>query len=79
MRTQNTFAVPAPDPQAKLENAFLEEYLRTRGYTLASLKDLPDEESKPLMAEACLYASIKLTEIETRSRFVDEVHGMVQH
>ena len=63
--------------QAQLENAFTAEYLDGRGYSTADLKDLPDEEGRRLMAEASRYASIQLCQVETRSHFVREMHGVV--
>ena len=75
----NTAPPDAPaveDPHARLEKAFIEEYLRSRGYTLKTLHGLPEELVKQLMTEASLYASAKLTELESRAHFVDEVHGV---
>ncbi len=63
------------DPQAALERAYIEEYLRGQGYTLQSLQDLPEEEAKRLMIEASSYASAKLAEVEMRAQFVDDIHG----
>lgn len=66
---------PPEDPQAKLERAYLEEYLQSRGYSLKDIPQLPAEQAKALMVEACKYASTKLAEVETRSRLVHELHG----
>jgi hypothetical protein len=63
------------DPHARLERAFLEEFLRERGYSLAALRTLPEELARQLMTEASTYASSRLTEVEARAHFVDEVHG----
>ena len=63
------------DPSAQLEKAIIEEYLRNRGLTLETLESLPKKTRKKLMAEATRYASLKLTELEARARFVDEVHS----
>jgi hypothetical protein len=63
------------DPHAQLEKSLIEEYLRNNGCTLKRLRDLPEETARRLMTEASLYASIRLTVVETRARFVHEVHG----
>ncbi len=66
---------PPEDPQARLERSYLEEYLQTRGYSLKDIPYLPKEEARALMIEACKYASIKLAEVEMRSRLVHDLHG----
>ena len=64
------------DPRAQLEKALIADYLRTRGYELEKLHELPEELAKQLMTEASTYASGKLTEIEARSHFIHEIHGV---
>ena len=62
-------------PQSVLEMQFLEEYLREKGYSLEDLHLLPEELALRLRKEACLYASLKLAEMEARGHFVREIHG----
>jgi hypothetical protein len=62
------------DPHARLEKAFIEEFLHERGYSLKELHTLPEEQARQLMTEASTYASSRLTEVEARAHFVDEVH-----
>jgi hypothetical protein len=66
------------DPHAQLEKAFIEEYLRERGYSLKDLHTLPEALARQLMTEASIYASSKLTEVEARAHFVGEVHDASQ-
>jgi len=61
-----------------LEQAFIAEYWRDRGYDPDHLDDLPEELVRALMTEASVYASGRLTEIEARASFVAEVHGLVE-
>lgn len=75
MDTDRTFAPLEDDPHARLERAFIAEYLHNQGYELEKLHELPDATVKRLMTEASLYASSKLTEVEARAHFVNEVHG----
>jgi hypothetical protein len=62
-------------PLAQLERALIEEFLRTRGYDSQALADLPEQQRQMLLAEASVYASARLTEVESRSRFLHDIHG----
>lgn len=62
------------DMHAILEKTLIETYLKGKGYTLEDLKKLPEAEAKRLMAEASVYASGKLAELEERAHFVQELH-----
>ncbi len=73
---------PMEEPEAPLERMYIEAYLQRRGYTLHcgdyplhSICDLAESEAKRLMTAASIYASTKLTEVETRAHFVEEIHG----
>jgi hypothetical protein len=59
----------------RLERALIEEYLDVRGYDPVSLAALPQIERARLLAEASVYASGKLVEVEARSHFLDEIHS----
>ena len=65
---------PVEDPNAMLEKALIEEYLREKGYSHEDLKKLPPEIVEQLMKEASQYASLKLEEVEARAHFVKELH-----
>lgn len=69
---QNVDAVE--DPNALLENALIEEYLKEKGYTHDDLKKLPPELAAKLMKEASRYASLKMEEVEARAHLVKELH-----
>ena len=66
---------PLQDPNGPLESQLINEFLRMRGYDLRSLERLPDDERRRLLREASMHAAGKLTEIEARAHFVDELHG----
>lgn len=68
---------PPENPQARLEMSFIETYLSNKGYHFKDLHNLPIETSRALMTEACIFASSKLAEIETRSALINELHGNV--
>jgi hypothetical protein len=63
------------DPAALMERAFIEEFLQTRGHSLATLKTLPHDQSAALMKEASRHASARLTEVESRAHFIDSIKG----
>lgn len=60
-------------PQSALERQYIEEFLNEKGYSLKSLRDLPEQERHELLRAACTYASLKLAEVESRSRFRQEI------
>lgn len=62
-------------PLEGLEQMLIAEFLRERGYDASRLAQLTESERYALMSDASVYASTKLTEIETRSHFVHEIHG----
>ncbi len=61
-------------PQSALERKFIEEYLQSKGYRLADLHNLPKEDVKRLMTEACKFTSYKLAEMESRAKFREKIH-----
>jgi hypothetical protein len=61
-------------PQSALERKYIEEYLQSKGYRLKDLQELPKEEVKRLMTEACTYSSFKLAELESRAKFREKIH-----
>lgn len=62
-------------PQAPLETMLIDEYLQRKGFaSIKELCNLPENEAKKLLIEACRFASLKLAEIESRARFRTELH-----
>ena len=59
---------------ALLERCLIDEYLQSKGYTRESLKLLPGDVAQQIMKEASTYASGKLSEIEIRARFTEDLH-----
>ena len=62
-------------PKAELEKAYIDEYLREKGYSIKELSMLPDQDAKRLMKEACLYAAFKLEELESQARLHAKLHN----
>jgi hypothetical protein len=61
-------------PQSPLERQLIIDYLWTKGYRLENLQTLPADLAKELMTAACTYASLKLAEIEARSKFLLKIN-----
>ncbi len=70
--------VVAVDPHAELERALIAEFLERRGMSLAALKELPDDQAAALLKAASLYASGRLTEMESRAHLVEDLHRAPQ-
>jgi hypothetical protein len=75
MNTKEMVVGPARDPEAQLERAFIEEFLRTRGHDLRSVQALPPADRQPLLERAALYAAAKLAEVEARAHYIHELGG----
>ena len=67
----------AEPPLARLEQALIDEYVRTRGCEPDRLGELTAVEREALLKAASLYASGKLCEVETRSHYVHELHDAI--
>ena len=64
------------DPQARLERAFIDQFLQERGCSLATVDSWPQAERKKLMTQASLYAAGRLAEIDARAAYVHDIHGV---
>jgi hypothetical protein len=63
------------DPNAALERAIIEEFIRARGYDPHRLQELPEALRRQLQTEASTYAAARLAEMEARAHYVQELHG----
>jgi hypothetical protein len=57
-----------------LEKLLIETYLKGKGYTMETMKSLPEEKATRLMKEACIHASGKLAEVEVKARLMQALH-----
>ncbi len=69
-------ALMMEEQEAALERMYIEAYLEGKGYSLHTLRELPEGEATRLLAAASAYASLKLAEVEIRARFMHEIHGV---
>jgi hypothetical protein len=61
-------------PQSVLERKFIVEFLSSKGITLHDWKAMPKDEARLLMTQACIYASVKLAEIEAKAKLREDIH-----
>jgi len=68
-------------PLAKVERALIDSFLRSRGHDPVSVALLTDPEREQLLREASIYASSRLSEIESRAHFLAELqdHDATPH
>jgi hypothetical protein len=65
------------DPQARLERALIEEFLQTRGQSLATVSFTSPPEQQALLVQAARYADVRLAEIDARAAYIQQIHGGV--
>ena len=63
------------DPQGKLERALIDEYLKERGCSLATVSLKTPGDRQALLAQAAQYAAVRLAEIDARAAYIHEIHG----
>lgn len=75
MTSKETDTRAMEDPEGRLEQALIDEFLRARGLDSSALHALPEDEAKRVLTEASVYAAAKLAEIEARAHFVHTIHS----
>jgi hypothetical protein len=68
------YDVPLSDPEAKLERALMEQYLREQGHSFADLASLPADERLKLLRDADFYAAGRMAEIQARAHYIADLH-----
>jgi len=61
-------------PFVHLEQAFIDEFVRAHGHDRQSLAALSTSARDKLLADASVYASGRLEEVEARSHFLHDIH-----
>jgi leucyl aminopeptidase len=75
MMPKNDEIRPIEEPLAELERHLIAAYLAGTGDDFHSLMARNDEAARQLLAEASRYASERLSEIESRSHYLQKLHG----
>jgi hypothetical protein len=76
MTRNDTASSTLQPPLGSLERTLIAEFLRSLSYDLETIDSLPEQERHAVLTKASIYASSRLTEIESRSHFVHELHGV---
>lgn len=75
MTTNETISRPMEEPLAELERELITAYVAGAGHDLESLLTRTDEQARQLLADASLYATARLTEVEPRSHYLRSLRG----
>ena len=75
MTDKNTGVRPMEDPQAQIERAFIDEYVRLHGYDSESVRLRPEAEVMTLLEAASTYAAGRLAEFESRAHYVHDIRA----
>lgn len=75
MSANETGRSPIVAPLSEVERQLLTAYVAGAGHDLHDLLQRDDEEAKALLTAASRYASEKLSEIESRWRYLHELRG----
>ena len=67
-------SVPLEERQARLERALIDEYLSALGHDADELRHRTDASARDLLKHAAIYAASKLTEVESRARYLRDIH-----
>jgi hypothetical protein len=74
MSDKNFGVRPMEDPTRRLEQAFIDKYLRVHGHDPQDVRLLPPGRAKALLEAASTYAAGRLAEFEARAHYVQEIH-----
>ena len=74
MDSRDVFTPHRHTPLDQLEQALIEQFIRMRGYDPAKLTELAPDALRALLKDASTYACGKLTEVESRSHYLDDLH-----
>jgi hypothetical protein len=75
MKPNNLEQPPLEEPLAELERQLINAYLAGAGQNFHDLMTRDDEAAHQLLVQASLYASERLSEIESRAHFLRKLHG----
>ena len=75
MTDKNTGVQPMGDPQAQLERALMDEYIKLHGCDPESVRLRPEAEVMALLEAASTYAAGRLAEFESRAHYVHDIQG----
>ena len=65
---------PLEEPLAELERRLIDEYIRGVGQDPDAVRQRGDAAARKILTDASQHAALKLTEIESRSHYVRDLH-----
>lgn len=71
----NEMPAQMKEPLAELEKELITAYVAGAGQDFQNLLARNDEEARRLLSDASLYATARLTEIESRSHYLRSLRG----
>ena len=74
MRVDPADARLSPAPLEQFERELIEEFLHEHGHDHHSVWTLPPAERDKLLTAASIHASGRMTEVEARSHYIDDIH-----
>ena len=75
MTTNQADVQPMEEPLAELERELISAYITGAGQDLQALLARSDNEARHLLSDASLYASSRLTEVESRLHYLRSLRG----
>ena len=66
---------PMQEPLAELERELMTAFVAGTGHDLHALLARTDDEARRILADASLYATARLTEVESRSHYLRSLRG----
>jgi hypothetical protein len=75
MKQNNIEQLPIEEPLAELERQLIHAYITGAGHDPHELMMRNDAAARKLLADASLYASERLSEIEARAHYFKKMHG----
>ena len=66
---------PIEDPQAQLERALMDEYIKLHGYDPESVRLRPEAEVMTLLEAASTYAAGRLAEFDSRAHYIHDIQN----
>ena len=75
MNTSDMPTAPMKEPLADLERELINAYLAGAGHDFHALLLRNDDQARRLLTDASLYATARLTEVESRSHYLRSLRG----
>ena len=75
MTTKDVAEQQMEEPLAELERELISAYVAGTGHSIEALRSRSDEQSKQILIDASLYATSRLSEVESRLHYLRSLRG----